>query len=175
MLIKSNNYNDHHNSRSNSLKSEYGGRDCKEFSGIPCGSALRSPLGPAQQIHTSHEAEHTVSAQHTQSQVAMYLIVPLPSPKGGLLFSLTPPPPKSPNYFDAHLLQVTNHLCFFCSRMGSDLLGVLTLHTSVSILLLVCCTFPCQPCTYGRSLVPAGHLGLDRTEESRWTIILLKL
>lgn len=95
MLIKSNNYNDHHNSKSNSLKSEYGGRDCKEFSGIPCGSALRSPLGPAQQIHTSHEAEHTVSAQHTQSQVALYLIVPLPSPKSGLLFSL-PPLPQSP-------------------------------------------------------------------------------
>lgn len=95
MLIESNNYNDQHNSKSNSLKSEYGGRDCKEFSGIPCGSALRSPLGPAQQIHTSHEAEHTVSAQHTQSQVALYLIVPLPSPKSGLLFSL-PPSPKVP-------------------------------------------------------------------------------
>lgn len=79
MLMKTNNHYDHHNSRSNSLKSEYGGRDCKEFSSIPCGSALRSPIGPAQQIHTSHEGEHTVAAQHTQSQAALYLIVPPPS------------------------------------------------------------------------------------------------
>lgn len=82
------------------------------------------------------------------------------SSKGGLLFSFFFPSV-------AHLPQVTNHLCFFCSHLYFDLPGILTLHTSVSILSLICCTFPCQPCTYGRSLVPVGHPGLDHKEESR--------
>lgn len=53
----------------------------KSISGIPYGSALRSLSGPAQQIHTSHEGQHMVAAQHMESQVALYLIVSLPPPK----------------------------------------------------------------------------------------------
>lgn len=87
MCMKSNNDSDDHNSRRNSLKSECGGMGCEDFSGIPYGSALRSPSGPAQQIHTSHEGQHMVAAQHTESQVALYLIESLPSPKDGLLSS----------------------------------------------------------------------------------------
>ena len=71
-------------------------------------SAFRSPSGPAQQIHTSHEGQHMVAAQHMESQVALYLIVTLPSPNVGLLSSF---------FFSsvAHLPQVTNQTCFFCS------------------------------------------------------------
>lgn len=109
-----------------------------------------------------------VAAQHTESQVALYLIESLPSPKDGLLSRFF-----SPSV--AHLPQVTNQTCFICSHFYFDLPGILTLHTSVSILLLICCTFPCQPCMYGQSLVPVGHRGLDHKEESRLTIILLIL
>lgn len=46
-------------------------------------------------------------------------------------------------------------------------LAFMTLHTSVSILLLICCTFLCPPCMYEQSLVPVDHPGLDHTRESR--------
>lgn len=97
-----------------------------------------------------------VAAQHMESQVALYLTVSHPPPKDGLLSS-----------FFLCLPQVTNQTCFFCSHLYFDLPGILTLHTSVSNLLLICCTFPCQPCTYGRSLVPVGRPGSDHKEESR--------
>lgn len=74
-----------------------------------------------------------VAAQHTESQVALYLIESLPSPKDGLLSRFF-----SPSV--AHLPQVTNQTCFICSHFYFVLPGILTLHTSVSILLLICCT-----------------------------------
>ncbi len=46
---------------------------------------FKSPSGPAQQIHTSHEGQHMVAAQHMESQVALYLTVSLPPPRDGLL------------------------------------------------------------------------------------------
>lgn len=73
-----------------------------------------------------------VAAQHMESQVALYLIVSLPPPKDGLLSSFFPSV--------AHLPQVTNQTRFFCSHLYFDLPGILTLHTSVSNLLLICCT-----------------------------------
>lgn len=48
-----------------------------------------------------------VAAQHMESQVALYLIVSLPPPNDGLFTSFFPSV--------AHLPQVTNQMCFFCS------------------------------------------------------------
>lgn len=74
-----------------------------------------------------------VAAQHMESQVALYLIVMLPLPNDELLSSFFPP-------LLLNLPQVTNRTCFSCSHLCFDLPGVLTLHTSVSNLLLICCT-----------------------------------
>lgn len=82
--MSSNNDSDNHNSRSNSLKSECGVRT-GERPDIPYGSSLRNSSGPAQQIHMSREGQHTLAAQQTESHMALYLIVSLPSPKDGLL------------------------------------------------------------------------------------------
>lgn len=90
-VMNSNDDSDNHNSRSNSLKSVLWRHGLWRVSGIPYGSALRSPSGPAQQIHTSHEGQHMVAAQHMESQVALYLIVSLPPPQDGLLSSFFPP------------------------------------------------------------------------------------
>lgn len=110
-----------------------------------------------------------VAAQHMESQVELYLTVTRPSPKDGLLSSFFFPPPL----LICLKLQIKTR--FFCSSLYFDRSGTLTLHTSVSILLLICCTFPCQPCTCEQSLVPVDHPGSDHKEESRLTIILLIL
>lgn len=131
--MNSNTDGDDHNSRSNSLKSECGGMDC-DVSGIPYGSALRSPSGPAQQIHTSHEGRHMVAAQHMESQVALYLIASLPPPKDGLLSIFFPPSV-------AHLPHVTNQTGFFCSHLHFDLpwrfhIAYLCVHSLADLLYL---------------------------------------
>lgn len=128
-MVNSNSDNDNDNSRSNSLKSECGG--VKRVSSIPYGSALRSPSGPAQQIHTSHKGQHMVVAQRMESQVAQYLIVSLPPPKDGLLSS----------FFPLFLFCLKLHIkrFSFVHLLYFHLPVVLTLHTSVSILLLICC------------------------------------
>lgn len=100
------------------------------------------------------------AAQHMESQVALYLIVSLPSPRDGLLSSFF-----NPLLLICLKLQI-RHVSFIL-LLYFDLLDILTLHTSVSILLLICCTFPCQPCMYERSLVPVDHQDLDHKEESR--------
>lgn len=83
-------------------------------SGIPYGTALRIPSGPALQIHTRHEGHHMVAAQHMESQVALYLIVMLPLPKDEPLSSLISSV--------AQLSQVTNWTWFFCSHLISFVL-----------------------------------------------------
>lgn len=106
-------------------------------------SAFRSPSGPAQQIHTSHEGQHMVAAQHMESQVALYLIVMLPSPNVGLLSSFF-----FPLLLICLKLQI-KHVSFVL-LMYFDLPGTLTLHTSESILLLICCT--CKNTKFGKGL-----------------------
>lgn len=82
-----------------------------------------------------------VAAQHMESQVALYLIVTLPSPKDGLLFSFFP------LLLICLKLQI-KHVSFVL-LLYSDLPDTLTLHTSVSILLLICCTCKTQ---FGKDL-----------------------
>lgn len=101
-----------------------------------------------------------VAAQHMESQVALYLIVSLPPPRDGRLSSFFFP-------LCCSFASSYKSIVFLCSHLYFDLPGILTLHTSVSNLLLICCTFPCQPCMYGRSLVPVGRPGLDHKEGSR--------
>lgn len=84
-----------------------------------------------------------VAAQHVESQVALYLFVMLPLPKDELLssfFVFFPPAFTfiSPPLLNCFKLQIEHislvHICILIS------LVVLTLHTSASILLLICCT-----------------------------------
>lgn len=71
-----------------------------------------------------------VAAQHMESQVALYLIASLPSPnKRACLF------------FPLLLIFLKLNIKHVSLLLFFDLTGILTLHTSVSILLLVCCTY----------------------------------
>lgn len=84
-----------------------------------------------------------VAAQHVESQVALYLFVMLPLPKDELLsslfflffFAFTFISPPLLNCFKLQIEHVSLlHICILIS------LVVLTLHTSASNLLLICCT-----------------------------------
>lgn len=72
-----------------------------------------------------------VAAQHMESQVALYLIVSLPSPRDGLLSSFFP---LCFSFASSYILNVFLLFAFVLSSPCR-----LTLHTSVSILLLICC------------------------------------